>query len=69
LRSPDYFRLDLRVERALSDGPRPLMLFAGVQNVTNRRNFSGYSWNRRQSETRFQEQMGLFPLVGFEWRF
>jgi hypothetical protein len=37
--------------------------------VTNRRNFSGYTWNRRTNTVRFQEQQGLFPILGLEWKF
>ena len=31
----------------------PLNVFVGVQNVTNRRNFAGYSWNRRTNTQQF----------------
>jgi outer membrane receptor protein involved in Fe transport len=68
-RVPDYFRLDLRVERAFGGADRPFVLFAGVQNVTNRMNVSGYSWNRRQNAVQAQEQMGTFPILGFDYRF
>jgi outer membrane receptor protein involved in Fe transport len=68
-RAPDYFRWDLRVDRTFTVGGEPLVLFAGVQNVTNRRNFANYNWNRRQNALEFSEQQGLFPILGFEWRF
>ena len=45
------------------------MVFAGVQNLTNRRNFAGYNWNRRLNALEFSEQQGLFPILGFEWKF
>ncbi len=48
---------------------RPLNLFLGVQNVTNRRNFANYNWNRRTNTQQFGEQQGLFPIVGLDWRF
>ncbi len=67
-RAPAYFRLDVRVQRTFGSA-RPFVLFAGVQNLTNRRNFSGYTWNRRTNTVRFQEQQGLFPILGFEWKF
>ncbi len=68
-RAPDYGRVDLRVDRTFTAGRRPLNLFFGVQNVTNRRNFANYSWNRRSNTQRFGEQQGLFPIVGLDWRF
>jgi outer membrane receptor protein involved in Fe transport len=65
-RAPAYFRLDLRVQRTFAFS-KPLTVFFGVQNVTNRQNFSGLSWNRRSNTVRFQEQQGIFPILGLDW--
>ena len=67
-RAPAYFRLDVRVQRTFA-WSRPFVVFAGVQNLTNRRNLSAYTWNRRTNTVRFQEQQGVFPILGFEWAF
>jgi len=67
-RAPAYFRVDLRAQRTFNFA-RPLVVFFGVQNVTNRKNFSAYTWNRRTNTVRFQEQQGLFPILGLEWKF
>jgi hypothetical protein len=68
-RAPDYFRADVRIERGFDLGRTALTIFGGIQNVTNRRNFSGYYWNRRFEIVQFQEQMGTFPILGLDWRF
>ena len=68
-RAPDYARLDIRLDRTFSVGGQPLNVFLGVQNVTNRRNFAGYSWNRRTNTRQFGEQQGIFPILGLDWRF
>ena len=68
-RAPDYSRIDIRVDRTFRVGGQPLNVFAGVQNVTNRRNFASYSWNRRTNSQQFGEQQGIFPILGFDWRF
>ena len=68
-RAPDYARIDVRVDRSFSVGGQPLNLFVGVQNVTNRRNFASYTWNRRTNAQQFGEQQGIFPIAGFDWRF
>jgi hypothetical protein len=68
-RSPDYFRLDLRVDWTVHIGDRVATIFAGAQNVTNRRNFAGYSWDRRNNRLKSLEQLGTFPIVGLEWPF
>ena len=68
-RAADYFRLDARVDRSFDVAGESLVLFAGVQNLTNRRNFAGYNWNRRLNALEFSQQQGLFPILGFEWKF
>jgi hypothetical protein len=69
VRAPDYVRLDLRVDRTFTVGGRPLNVFAGVQNVINRRNIAGYRWNRRLNAAQPDEQQGIFPILGLDWRF
>ena len=68
-RAPNYSRIDIRVDRTFSVSGQPLNVFFGVQNVTNRRNFASYNWNRRTNSQQFGEQQGLFPILGFDWRF
>jgi outer membrane receptor protein involved in Fe transport len=68
-RLPDYFRLDLRVDRTITLWGKPVLLFFGAQNVTNRRNVAGFSWNRRLNRSQVAEQLGIFPNIGLDWRF
>jgi hypothetical protein len=68
-RAADYFRADVRVDRTFQLWNRPVTLFAGVQNATNRKNVAGYSWDRRANVIRTSEQLGLFPILGLDWRF
>jgi len=68
-RAPDYGRVDIRVDRTFTVSGQPLNVFFGVQNVTNRRNFASYTWNRRTNSQQFGEQQGIFPILGFDWRF
>ena len=69
VRAPDYFRLDARIDRNATIASKPVILFFGVQNLTGRRNVSGYSWNRATNAADAVKQLGVFPLVGLEWRF
>ena len=62
-------RVDIRVDRTFTVGAQPVNVFAGVQNATGRRNFAGYSWNRRTNTRQFGEQQGIFPILGLDWRF
>jgi hypothetical protein len=59
LRLSDYFRLDIRVDRTFTVGGQPVTVFAGAQNVTNRRTAAVIE----------QEQQGIFPIIGVDWRF
>jgi hypothetical protein len=68
-RLPAYFRLDLRADRRFRFRGNDLLLFIGAQNVTNRRNIAAVGWNRALNEPRNGEQLGLFPLIGLDWRF
>lgn len=68
-RAPDYFRADVRVDRRFQVNGQPVTFFIGVQNLTNRKNVSGYSWDRRANLSSAQEQQGLFPILGIDWQF
>ena len=68
-RATAYLRIDVRVDYTVIKGAKPLIVFGGVQNLLNRKNFADYSWDRVNSEIRYQEQQGAFPLIGMEWRF
>jgi hypothetical protein len=58
-----------RADRTFLIGDKPLLLFAGAQNVTNRKNSGGYAWNRWVNAPEMNEQLGIFPLIGVEWQF
>jgi hypothetical protein len=69
VRVPAYFRLDARIDRNATIAGKPVIVFLGIQNVTGRRNVNGFEWNRRANVAEPLEQLGVFPLVGLEWRF
>jgi hypothetical protein len=69
LRAPAYFRWDIRVERAFTIGTQQIIVFGGAQNLTNRRNWAAYTWDRRANTVRFDSQLGVFPVFGLDWRF
>ena len=68
-RLPAYARIDLRVDRRFTVRGGTLDLFGGVRNVTNRENVAGLSWERRNNGLRLDTQLGIFPMLGLEWRF
>jgi hypothetical protein len=68
-RTSDYFRTDVRVDWTFRVNAQPVTMFAGVQNVTNRTNVAGLTWDRRYNQPRVSEQQGVFPVLGLDWRF
>jgi hypothetical protein len=68
-RLPAYSRLDFRADRTFTVRDKPLLVFIGVQNLLNRKNVAGFGWNRSQNALETSDQLGLFPLIGMEWRF
>jgi hypothetical protein len=68
-RAPAYVRLDVRADRTFQVNGRPVTIFAGVQNATNRENFAGVQWNRRLNRATISRQLGVFPILGVDWRF
>jgi hypothetical protein len=69
LRSPAYFRPDIRFDRTFTVRNKPLLFWAGVQNVMNRRNVTGVRWNQNTNRSEPYRQEGLFPLIGIDWKF
>lgn len=68
-RLPDYFRLDVRADRTFTVRDKPLLVFIGLQNITNRKNVAGFGWDRRLNAIDLNDQLGVFPLIGMDWRF
>lgn len=67
-RTADYLRVDARVERTFTVNGKPFAVFFGAQNLTNRENIAGYSWDRRNNLPKVSTQLGLFPILGIDWR-
>ncbi|MFN7544277.1 MAG: TonB-dependent receptor domain-containing protein [Acidobacteriota bacterium] len=69
VRAPNYFRLDFRVDRTFTFREKPVVAFVGLQNATNRQNFAFPGWSRTTNQQTIETQLGLFPIVGLNWRF
>ena len=66
---PDYVRVDLRADRTFTVAGKPVLIFVGAQNITNRHNVAGYTWNRGLNAADVNKQLGIFPVLGLDWRF
>jgi hypothetical protein len=67
-RLPDFFQLDVRVDRTWQRPWGSLALFLDVQNVTNRVNPEGLSYNFDYSRRDYTRGLPVFPSLGLEYR-
>jgi len=66
-RLPAFFQIDVRVDRAWQRPWGTLKLFADVQNVTNRVNPEGVSYNFDYSTRQYTRGLPVFPSIGLEY--
>jgi hypothetical protein len=66
-RLPAFAQLDLRVDRSWRRSWGTLKLFLDVQNVTNRVNPEGVTYNFDYSEIRYTRGLPVFPSLGLEY--
>jgi hypothetical protein len=67
-RLPDFFQLDLRIDREWRRAWGSIALFLDVQNATNRRNPEGVSYNDDYSALDYTRGLPVFPSIGVEYR-
>jgi len=63
-RSPDYHRLDLRVDYRAQFGTWNLIVFLEVQNIFNKKNVFQYWWDSRKKELVTINQIAFLPMGG-----
>lgn len=66
-RLPAFFQLDLRVDHAWRRPWGVLNLYIDVQNVTNRRNAEGVTYNEDYTQRSFTRGLPIFPSIGVEY--
>jgi outer membrane receptor for ferrienterochelin and colicin len=69
LRLPVNNSLDLRVDKRWFFSKWTLITYVDIQNVYNRKNVVGVSWDQRTQEPEFNETIGLLPSVGISLMF
>lgn len=71
-RTPVYYRIDLRLERAFLSNTAKMKLYVDILNVTNHKNVVGYDYGPEFENINNPDEMtGLpfFPYIGFEMDF
>ena len=67
LRTTSYIRPDARLDRTFSVRGKPLLVWIGIHNLSNRLNVARVSWDQGRNESRSEHQRGRFPLLGLDW--
>jgi hypothetical protein len=62
-RLPDFYQLDVRLDRSW----KQLLLYIDVQNVWNRHNPEGVTYNEDYSRRSYTSGLPIFPSIGVEW--
>ena len=71
-RTPAYYRLDVRLERAFLANERRMKLYLEILNVTNHKNVTGYDYGEEFEQLANPNEltgMPFFPYIGFEMEF
>jgi hypothetical protein len=66
-RLPDFLQLDLRVDRGWRRPWGTLNLYIDVQNVVNRQNREGVTYNQDYSRLSYTNGLPIFPSIGVEY--
>ena len=66
-RLPDFFQLDVRLDHAWHRRWGILNLYLDVQNVTNRRNAEGVTYNEDFTVREYTRGLPIFPSIGVEY--
>lgn len=65
-RLPDFYQLDVRVDRNWDTGIGRIGLFLDLQNATNRLNPEGVSYSFDYTDTNYTRGLPIFPSFGLE---
>lgn len=68
-RLPQFFALDLRIDRRFVFRRSQLVTYIDVQNATSRKNISQIAWDARRRAAVPNESIGLLPSIGINWEF
>lgn len=68
-RLPFFYALDARVDKRWFFNGWQLIVYVDVQNITGRKNVSGYKWNQETQTVEAQESIGVLPSIGINIQF
>lgn len=63
-RLPNFYSLDLRLDKKWTFSSWTLNTYIDIQNITGRKNVTGYKWNKYTNEIETNESLGVLPTIG-----
>lgn len=69
LRFPDFFQLDVRLDKVWTYEESKLAIYLDIQNVTNRANAEGVTYSYDYSQWAYQEGLPIFPSFGIRYEY
>jgi len=68
-RLPNFFALDVRIDRRFVFARSQLVTYIDVQNATSRQNVSQIAWDARLRAPKADASIGVLPSIGIKWEF
>ena len=68
-RLPDFYSLDLRLDKKWTFSSWTLNTYIDVQNITGKKNVTGYKWNKYTNKIEANESIGVLPTIGINAMF
>ncbi|MGV8018206.1 MAG: carboxypeptidase-like regulatory domain-containing protein [Ignavibacteria bacterium] len=68
-RLPDYYSVDVRLDKKWSFSKWTLVTYIDIQNLTKRKSVTKYSWNKYRREIKQNEGIGILPSIGINAMF
>ncbi len=63
-RYPNYFSLDMRLDKRWNFNKWSLVTYVDIQNILNNKNISSYRWNEYEQKIETNESIGILPTIG-----
>jgi len=68
-RQPEYFRVDLRIDKIFKYSNASLVTYVEVQNLFNRKNLYEYYWNGNDNVVERYNHWAILPVIGISAQF
>ncbi len=68
-RLPNYYSLDLRLDKRWNFSKWSLVTYIDIQNITGRKNITRYEWDKYNQKIKTNQSIGILPSIGINAMF